>query len=106
MTRDLETVLADYGTGLDAELSLLGEFEELAARQRALPNPAPPETLTHLARERERLLGALTALERDAYQVLVSDIMMPGTDGYDGCRQVKSLRRNGRQLPVVMLTSR
>jgi len=64
VTADLETVLADYRTGLDAELSLLGDFEELATRQRALPHPAPPETLTHLALERQRLLAALAAFEQ------------------------------------------
>jgi hypothetical protein len=64
VTADLETVLADYRTGLDAELSLLGELEAVATRQRALPHPAPPETLTDLALERERLLAALTALEQ------------------------------------------
>ena len=88
MTADLETVLADYRTGLDAELTLLGELEELATRQRALPHPAPPETLTHLALERERLLAALTALEQQVQPMrqhiathLVAARQLPGFAG-------------------------
>lgn len=64
MSADLATVLADYRTGLDAELSLLGQVHDLAIRQHALPVPAAPEALTDLARERERLLAALAALEQ------------------------------------------
>lgn len=64
MTADLETVLADYRTGLDAELALLAQLEQVAIRQHALPQPAPPEPLTGLALERERHLTALTALEQ------------------------------------------
>jgi hypothetical protein len=64
VTVDLETVLADYRTGLDAELALLGQLEALAARQHALPHPADPDALTALALERERQLAALTSLEQ------------------------------------------
>jgi chromosome condensin MukBEF ATPase and DNA-binding subunit MukB len=60
---DLETVLADYRTGLDAELALLGDLEALATRQHGLPHPSDPDHLTALARERERILAALGALE-------------------------------------------
>jgi hypothetical protein len=64
VTADLETVLADYRTGLDAELTLLGQLEALAVRQHTLPHPADSEALTSLAQERERHLAALTALEQ------------------------------------------
>lgn len=67
MTADLATVLADYRTGLDAELSLLAQLHDLATRQHALPVPPVPEALTALALERERLLASLAALE---HQVL------------------------------------
>jgi len=60
---DLETVLADYRTGLDAELALLGDLEMLATRQHTLPYPGDPDALTSLTREREVLLSALGALE-------------------------------------------
>ncbi len=64
VTADLETTLADYRTGLDAELSVLARIEALAVRQRDLPEPAPPDVLTELALERQRQLAALTALEQ------------------------------------------
>jgi two-component system, OmpR family, response regulator MprA len=34
---------------------------------------------------------------------MILDVLMPGTDGLDVCRQ---LRRNGSKLPVLMLTAR
>jgi hypothetical protein len=64
VTADLETALADYRTGLDAELMVLAQIEELATRQRALPSPAAAEDLTALALERQRQLATLTALEQ------------------------------------------
>ena len=63
VSADKETVLADYRTGLDAELLLLSELGDLAERQHALPHPADPDSLTSLAHARERHLAALTALE-------------------------------------------
>lgn len=64
MNADLERVLADYRTGLDAELALLAQLEDLAARQHALPSPSDSDVLTSLAHERERFLAALTSLEQ------------------------------------------
>lgn len=64
MSADKETVLADYRTGLDAELLLLNELDGVAQRQHALPHPADPDSLTSLALERQRHLAALTALEQ------------------------------------------
>ena len=49
---------------------------------------------------------ALAAVERDAAQVIVSDIAMPSEDGY---RFIESLRRlpadRGGSLPVIALTA-
>jgi hypothetical protein len=67
MTADLETALADYRTGLDAELEVLGQIEDVATRQRALPGPAAAEALTALALERQRQLARLTALEQQVH---------------------------------------
>lgn len=61
---DLETVLADYRTGLDAELAVLGHLEAVAVRQQALPHPVDPDALTTLALERERHLATLASLEQ------------------------------------------
>lgn len=69
MTADLSTALADYRTGLDAELSVLAQLQDLATRQRALPEPASPEALTTLALERERLLATLAGLEQQVLPI-------------------------------------
>ena len=63
MNADLVTVLADYRTGLDAELQLLQQLEDVATRQRALPFPPTADDLTALGVERERHLTALFGLE-------------------------------------------
>jgi twitching motility two-component system response regulator PilG len=34
------------------------------------------------------------------------DVLMPGADGYEGCRQVKAHCRGDHAVPVVMLTSK
>ena len=63
MTADLATTLADYRTGLDAELQLLQQLEIIATRQRALPEPPAADDLAALGIERERQLTALLALD-------------------------------------------
>jgi hypothetical protein len=64
VTADLATALADYRTGMDAELQVLAQLESIATRQHALPHPPPAEVLTSLGLERERHLTALTGLEQ------------------------------------------
>jgi len=51
---------------------------------------------------RDGLSGMHLALTQP-YDVLVLDIMLPGTDGLSMCRQ---LRAQGSHIPVLMLTSR
>ena len=47
---------------------------------------------------------ALSLLANDApTDALVLDVLMPGIDGLEVCRR---LRRNGNQLPILMLTAR
>jgi two-component system response regulator MprA len=48
----------------------------------------------------EALYRLRSAPEPDA---MILDVLMPGTDGLEVCRQ---LRRNGSRLPVLMLTAR
>lgn len=43
------------------------------------------------------------ALEREPYDALVLDLMMPGEDGLSVCRR---LRFNGHTIPILMLTAR
>jgi len=46
---------------------------------------------------------ALEALDREHFQLVILDIMLPGISGFDVCRQ---LRERDNQLPVLMLTAR
>ena len=46
---------------------------------------------------------ALAALDRNGYEVVILDVMLPGMDGREVCRQ---LRSQGDDVPVLMLTAR
>ena len=46
---------------------------------------------------------ALHALEKDYYDLIISDIMMPNVDGYS---LVRKLRDGGNVTPVMMITAR
>ena len=50
--------------------------------------------------------AALQAVGRRAFDCVLMDVMMPQTDGYEGCRQLKSKLRGANAVRVVMLTSR
>ncbi|MFI6511142.1 response regulator transcription factor [Streptosporangium sp. NPDC050855] len=47
--------------------------------------------------------AALEALEREPYELVLLDVMMPRLDGLTACRR---LRAAGNHLPVLMLTAR
>ena len=46
---------------------------------------------------------ALQAMDRDVYDLLISDVMMPVLDGYELVRQ---LRESGNKTPVLMITAK
>jgi two-component system sensor histidine kinase/response regulator len=54
-----------------------------------------------VARDAEQ---ALDRLARDAFDLVVSDIMMPGLSGYELCRRIKHDPRT-RATPVILLTT-
>jgi len=47
-------------------------------------------------------LKGLAALERDVFDAVLLDVMMPGIDGLEVCRRI----RQSSQVPVIMLTAR
>jgi DNA-binding response OmpR family regulator len=46
---------------------------------------------------------ALSAIERQAYALVLLDVMLPGISGLEVCRR---LRSRGARVPVIMLTAR
>ncbi len=49
--------------------------------------------------------AALAHLAANRFDMVISDIIMPGMSGYDLCRQIKSSEEL-RDIPVILLTSR
>lgn len=48
---------------------------------------------------------ALAVLEGEAVDLVLSDVMMPGIDGYELCRQLKA-RPVTRRIPVILMSAR
>ncbi|HEY1397188.1 response regulator, partial [Roseateles sp.] len=48
---------------------------------------------------------ALLALSGNAFDLLISDIGMPGRDGYDLIRDIRALEAPGERLPAIALTA-
>ncbi len=46
---------------------------------------------------------ALYAADINEYDLIILDVMLPGKDGFFVCRE---LRKNGKRMPVLMLTAR
>ncbi|MFO1388271.1 response regulator [Cellvibrio sp.] len=49
--------------------------------------------------------AAVNAAEKDQYDVIFLDVVMPGIDGYAACKNIKRSKLN-KHTPVIMLTSR
>lgn len=56
--------------------------------------------------EADSVASALKILSHEQVDCVLMDVLMPGLDGYEGCRQIKSLLRGSSAIPVVMLTSK
>ena len=48
--------------------------------------------------------SALEALPRASFDLVISDVVMPGLSGYELCRRIKTLP-DGNAIPVMLLTS-
>ncbi|MEM6604924.1 MAG: response regulator, partial [Pseudomonadota bacterium] len=48
-------------------------------------------------------IPALALVEEEQFDVVILDLMLPDTDGFELCRQI---REQGNQTPVLMLTAR
>src|SRR5215218_9841989 len=48
---------------------------------------------------------ALEMAERDPFDLMVFDLMVPGLDGLSLCRAVRNGQKN-REVPILMLTAR
>jgi len=53
----------------------------------------------------DNAVDALSVIYQEAIEALLLDISMPGIDGFELCRTVRSLPRF-KHLPIVMVTSR
>jgi two-component system, cell cycle response regulator len=50
--------------------------------------------------------AAIDAVSRTEFACVLMDVLMPGLDGYEGCKQIKARLRGALNVPVVMLTSK
>ena len=53
--------------------------------------------------EAEDGIQALERLETQSYHLILLDVMIPGVNGFDVCRQ---MREEGRRIPVIFLTAK
>lgn len=54
----------------------------------------------------EAAAPALELLAARSFDIVLLDVLMPGIDGYEACRQIKAQQRGARKAQVVMLTSK
>jgi two-component system, cell cycle response regulator len=50
--------------------------------------------------------SALDALGQRDFDCVLMDVLMPDTDGYAGCHEIKARLRGAQAVPVIMLTSK
>ncbi len=54
----------------------------------------------------ENVQAALDALASTSFACVLMDVLMPGADGYEGCKQIKAKLRGVAKVPVIILTSK
>lgn len=50
--------------------------------------------------------AAIDAVSSARFACLLMDVLMPGIDGYEGCKQIKAKLRGTPGVPIIMLTSK
>ena len=63
------------------------------------------EKLGHSVHAVEDGRAALEAVQRDQYDLVLMDVMMPEMDGYAACRAIRALGGDVSRLPIVALTA-
>ncbi len=48
---------------------------------------------------------ALERIKTETFDLIILDVVMPGKNGYQVCREIKS-REESRKIPVIMLTTK
>jgi DNA-binding response OmpR family regulator len=105
------------GDGRSVMSEIFGNSTDAAAwagdRPRVLlvdDDPNLHETLRIALGDRYDILGVLTGeealslMEKDVPDLVILDLNLPGKDGLDVCRELRS-RVTGRRLPVLFLTA-
>jgi len=77
--------------------------DDSATERQAIVNPLAAEGYQVVAASDGE--EALAQLEQYPFDVLVLDVVMPGKNGYQLCRQIRNDAR-WAQLPIVMVTSK
>ncbi len=68
--------------------------------------------MLHLKREGHEVMvvedgeEALKVLERDVFQLVILDWMLPGLSGLEICKKIRAENNRFKQLPVLMVTAR
>ncbi len=119
---------SEPGKGSRFDLLLPFERGELPAPQPVVARPAPERSLSVLVAEdnpvNQRLvvralqkrghrvvvagngLGALAAMERESFDVVLMDVQMPEMDGLQATRIIREREAgSGRRVPVLALTA-
>jgi len=56
------------------------------------------------ATEANNGLEALSVLEKESFDLIITDLVMPEMDGFDLCEKVKS-NKNYKNIPVIILST-
>jgi uncharacterized protein YhaN len=68
-TPDLTRLIDEYRSGLEAEIAILRQLEEVADRQHAASSARDVEALRQAADQRDRLMSALVTIEQQLRSV-------------------------------------